>query len=71
MIKSVSDLVFRGNGVTLAQKGKDIEMTISDTGKFTESESAPSGPQDGDRWYDPIRSKLYTYVSSQSNWIEF
>tara|TARA_R100001082_G_scaffold110626_1_gene91103 strand:- start:781 stop:2145 length:1365 start_codon:yes stop_codon:yes gene_type:complete len=71
MIKSVSDLIFRGTGVTLAQKGKDIEMTISDTGKFTESESAPSGPQDGDRWYDPIRSKLYTYVSSQSNWIEF
>ena len=71
MIKSVSDLIFKGTGVTLAQKGKDIEMTISDTGKFTESESAPSGPQDGDRWYVASTGKLFTFVSSQGHWIEF
>ena len=71
LIKSVSDLNFKGSGVTVQRKGKDVELTFSDTGTFTESASVPSSPLNGDRWHDTNVGKLYTYVTSESAWIEF
>jgi hypothetical protein len=71
VIKSVSDLLFKGSGVTVTRKGKDVELNITDTGTFTESSSAPSNPSDGDRWHNTTKGRLYTYVDSESAWIEF
>jgi len=73
VIKSVSDLNFKGNAVSVERKGKDVELTFTDTGKFTQAgkASAPSSPQDGDRWYETDEGKVYTYVASESAWIEF
>jgi hypothetical protein len=71
VIKSVSDLNFKGNAVSVERKGKDVELTFTDTGTFTESASVPSSPQNGDRWHDTTTGKLYTYVTSESAWIEF
>ena len=71
VIKSVSDLNFKGNGVTVEQHGKNVSLLITDTGTFTESASVPSSPQNGDRWHDTTTGKLYTYVTSESAWIEF
>ena len=82
LLKSVSDLIFKGSGVALERKGKDIELTITDTGKFTETsaEEGPSSPQNGDRWLDNCpkgqvcsregTGKLFTFSSSQEAWIE-
>ena len=61
----------KGTGVTVARKGQNVDLTITDTGKFTEDTSAPSNPQDGDRWYETNEGKVYTYVTSESAWIEF
>ena len=71
VIKSVSDLNIKGTGVTVDRKGQNVDLTITDTGKFTEATSAPSSPQDGDRWYETNEGKVYTYVTSESAWIEF
>ena len=50
VIKSVSDLNFKGTGVSVERQGKDVQLTFTDTGTFTESASVPSSPQNGDRW---------------------
>ena len=71
LLKSVNDLIFKGSGVSLERKGKDIQLTFSDTGTFSEASSAPSGPLDGDRWHNTTQGRLYTYVDSESAWIEF
>ena len=71
VIKSVSDLNFKGSGVSVERKGKDVELTFTDTGTFTESSSVPSSPSDGDRWHDIDVGKVYTYLESESAWIEF
>ena len=71
LLKSVSDLIFKGTGVSLERKGKDIELTFTDTGTYTESVSAPSNPSDGDRWHETESGKLFTFSSSQEAWIEF
>ena len=73
VIKSVSDLNFKGNAVSIERKGKDVELTFTDSGNFTQSSkaSAPSSPQDGDRWYETDEGKVYTYIASESAWIEF
>ena len=71
VIKSVSDLNFKGNAVSVERKGKDVNLTFTDTGTFTESGSAPSSPQDGDRWYETGSGRLFTYLDSESAWVEF
>ena len=71
LIKSVSDLIFKGTGVSLERKGKDVELTFTDTGTFTESENPPSNPSDGDRWHEDITGRLFTFSSTQGVWIEF
>ena len=71
VIKSVSDLNFKGTGVSVERQGKDVQLTFTDTGTFTESASVPSSPLNGDRWHDTNTGKLYTYVTSESAWIEF
>ena len=71
LIKSVSDLIFKGTGVSLERKGKDVELTFTDTGTYTESTSAPSDPSNGDRWHETDTGKLFTFSSSQEAWIEF
>jgi hypothetical protein len=71
VIKSVSDLMFKGSGVSVERKGKDVELTITDTGTFTESATAPSSPLNGDRWHNTTTGLLYTYISSESVWVEF
>ena len=71
LIKSVSDLIFKGTGVSLERKGKDVELTFTDTGTYTESTTVPSSPSDGDRWHETDSGKLFTYSSSQQAWIEF
>ena len=73
LLKSVSDLIFKGSGVALERKGKDIELTFTDTGTFTESGKSgqPTNPSNGDRWHDVDVGKLFTYSDAQSSWIEF
>jgi hypothetical protein len=71
VIKSVNDMMFKGNGVNIERKGKDVELTITDTGTFTESATAPSNPSNGDRWHNTTSGLLYTYLTSESVWIEF
>lgn len=71
LLKSVSDLIFKGTGVTLERKGKDIELTFTDTGTYNESTDPPSSPSDGDRWHETDSGKLFTYSNAQSVWIEF
>jgi len=71
VIKSVNDMMFKGNGVNIERKGKDVELTITDTGTFTESATAPSNPSNGDRWHNTTKGLLYTYLTSESVWIEF
>ena len=71
IIKSVSDLNFKGSGVSVERKGKDVNLTFTDTGTFTESSSAPSSPSNGDRWHDTSTGKLYTYITSEPAWVEF
>ena len=71
LLKSVSDLIFKGTGVALERKGKDIELTFTDTGTYNESTTPPSSPSDGDRWYETDSGKLFTYSNTQSAWIEF
>ena len=71
LLKSVSDLIFKGSGVALERKGKDIELTFTDTGTYNESTTPPSSPSDGDRWHETDSGKLFTYSNAQSVWIEF
>jgi len=73
LLKSVSDLIFKGSGVALERKGKDIELTFTDTGTFTEAGKSgqPTNPSNGDRWHDVDTGKLFTYSDAQSSWIEF
>jgi len=71
LLKSVSDLIFKGTGVALERKGKDIELTFTDTGTYNESTTPPSSPSDGDRWHETDSGKLFTYSNTQSAWIEF
>jgi hypothetical protein len=71
LLKSVSDLIFKGTGVALERKGKDIELTFTDTGTYNESTTPPSSPSDGDRWHETDSGKLFTYSNTQSVWIEF
>jgi len=73
LLKSVSDLIFKGSGVALERKGKDIELTFTDTGTFTESGKSgqPTNPSNGDRWHETDSGKLFTYSETQSAWIEF
>ena len=71
LIKSVSDLIFKGTGVSLERKGKDVELTFTDTGTYTESETIPSNPSNGDRWHETDSGKLFTYSEENSAWIEF
>lgn len=69
--KSVSDLIFKGTGISLERRGKDVELTFTDTGTYTESTSVPSNPSNGDRWHETDTGKLFTFSSSQEVWIEF
>jgi len=71
LLKSVSDLIFKGTGVSLERKGKDIELTFTDTGTYTESETIPSNPSNGDRWHETDTGKLFTYSGENSAWVEF
>lgn len=72
IIKSVNDLNFKGSGVTITRKGKQVDVEISGGAAgsaFYESETPPAGTiNSGDRWWNTSDGILYTRISGQ--WIE-
>jgi len=72
VIKSVNDLNFKGSGVTITRKGKQVDVEISGGAAgsaFYESETPPAGTiNNGDRWWNTSDGILYTRISGQ--WIE-
>jgi len=114
VIKSVNDLNFRGNGVTVQRKGKQVDVIITqkagsgggtEIGRDPLATTAPiiipesplgttlvnvtvfyisdtnptlsSGIVPGDRWYDTVSGKLFTWIYQTTEsgntgfWVEF
>jgi len=114
VIKSVNDLNFRGNGVTVQRKGKQVDVIITqkagsgggtEIGRDPLATTAPiiipesplgttlvnvtvfyisdtnptlsSGTVPGDRWYDTVSGKLFTWIYQTTEsgntgfWVEF
>lgn len=72
----VAALLLAGTGISLSYNDVANTLTIASTvtsNSFTNSETQPSSPILGDRWYKPSTTKLYTYVNdgSSSQWVEF
>ena len=81
VIKSVNDINFKGNGVTVTRKGKqvDVEINTTNTPESPRTITAffvyTTTPQDngetvinGDRWYNEDIGKVFTWVGA---WVEF
>jgi len=66
VIKSVNDLNFKGTGVVVSRKGKQVDIEISGNpvgANFYESTTIPSGTiNNGDRWWNPDTGRLFTRV---------
>lgn len=70
VIKSVNDLNFKGAGVTVTRKGKQVDVEISGAAElssgsgFYESDTEPTGILSiGDRWWNTDTGRLYTRLS--------
>ena len=82
IIKSVSELNFTGDGVTVTTKGSTVIVNIPGSGVvpppavqytiFTESTTPPTVTLVGDRWFNTDTGILYTAVSGNSGyvWVE-
>jgi hypothetical protein len=72
IIKSVSDINFTGDGVSVTRQGKNVTVYISGGYKFTYDTTAPSGATQGDRWMDSDNGIEYVYVNDgdSSQWVQ-
>jgi hypothetical protein len=81
VIKSVNDINFKGTGVTVTRKGKQVDVEINTGGMppesprtitaFFVSTTDPGLTEaliNGDRWYNEDLGRLFTWVGA---WIEF
>ena len=69
LIRSVSDINFKGSNLTITRRGKNVDVEVSDAGLFSSGENPPSSPSAGDRWYDTTNDILFTRYDD--NWVEF
>jgi hypothetical protein len=81
VIKSVNDINFKGTGVTVTRKGKQVDIEINTgpntpesprtTTKFFVSTTDPGLEEtliNGDRWYTEELGKVFTWIGI---WVEF
>lgn len=61
---AVGDRVWFWNGNVWKSK----ETSILETGKYIVSETAPTNPEEGDAWFDSVRTKEFIYYDGF--WIE-
>jgi hypothetical protein len=72
VIKSVNDLNFKGSGVIITRKGKQVDVEIAGNpagSNFYESATPPTASlANGDRWWNTSTGILYTRISG--TWVQ-
>ena len=66
IIKSVSDINFKGDNIVVESRGKNINLSVK--GLFSSGANPPSDANAGDRWYDTENDILFTRFDD--NWVE-
>ena len=68
LIRSVSDINFKGSNLTITRRGKNVDVEVASGGTFSSGANPPSNPSAGDRWYDTTNDILFTRYDD--NWVE-
>lgn len=80
VIRNVHTINFKGSGVSVTRRRKNVDVTITGTSpsivvnQFYESDTEPDGGIiPGDRWLDTTRLKIFTAISTNDSieWVEF